>query len=384
MKIFVKYLVSFFCLLTTLDIQAGPNSADENTIVNEMIPAWMDKNSIPGVAVEIYTNGVPHSYNFGFADSHNKTPISDKTIFELGSITKIFTSLLVAEAINAGKMQLNAPISKYVPDLFPAGTKITVLNLETHTASLPLEAPAEIDSRVKLAGYFSHWTPPYAIGSQWAYSNVGIGLLGFSLETANHQSLDQMYRANILGPLHMQEIGLRIPKALNAFLSEGFMKDGKVMPPRTQTSLFPAAWAMKACGHDMLLFLKAALGLPGTPEKINKAMRMTETPYVSIPGARQGLVWDIETISWENIATLLNPPAEMKLGPIPAQMLNKNEQKFDEKALIEKTGTTNGFRVYIGIIPNRKSGIVILANRNVPNGEIVKTARTILFKLNNL
>jgi beta-lactamase class C len=93
------------------------------------------------------------------------------------------------------------------------------------------------------------------------------------------------------------------------------------------------------------------------------------------------MAWEIHPLSSANNDSLLNPPKEMGLGPLPAKALDKNEQQFNGNTLIDKTGATNGFRSYIALIPNQKSGIVILTNRYVSNGEIVKIGRTILFRL---
>jgi beta-lactamase class C len=179
----------------------------------------------------------------------------------------------------------------------------------------------------------------------------------------------------------MQEIGLRVPEALKKNYPQGFSSAGKAVPHEFASNLFPAAYGMKASGQDMIQFLKAALGLPGTPTKIKNSMRLTETPFYKIGGAEQGMAWEIHPLTSENKDDLLNPPKEMTLGPLPAKALDQNEQQFNGNALIDKTGATNGFRSYIALIPNQKSGIVILTNRYVSNREIVKTGRTILFKL---
>lgn len=381
MKKYFKYALIILSLFTTANISAAEKPQHPGALVNDTILAWMQKNNIPGVAVEIINNGVPHSYYFGYIDPATQKPITKKTIFQLGSITKLFTCLLIANAVNEGKMQLDSPIQKYLPDLFFSDKKITILNLATHTSGMPGNVPNHVNSREKLESYFSHWNPPYSAGSQWAYSNVGMGLLGFALETAKHQSMDQMYRGEILGPLRMQKIGLQIPTELKINYAQGFSSAGKAVPQELSSNLFPGAYSMKASGNDMLQFLKAALGLPGTPSKINKAMRLTETSYFKVHNMLQGLAWEIHPISSENMPSLLNPPTEMPLGPLPAKALDQIDQQFNPNALIDKTGATKGFRSYIALIPGQKSGIVILTNRYVSNGEIVKTGRAILFGL---
>lgn len=146
------------------------------------------------------------------------------------------------------------------------------------------------------------------------------------------------------------------------------------------TQLFPAAGSMRASGDDMLKFLSAALTLPGTPSEIKNAMRITQTPYYVTANYQQGLAWMIYPLATHRKTLLLNPPLDMDMGPLPAKQLDHKQQHFNKHALIDKTGASDGFRSYIAIIPERKSGIVILANRFVMNGEVIKVGREILLK----
>lgn len=354
--------------------------------INKTITAWMKKNDIPGVAIEVYRNGVPNSYYFGYADRNKKTPVTEKTIFEVGSFTKLFTSILLAEEVNAGKMSLNDPISKYTPDLAVSSDyldDITLLNLATHTSGLPFSVANETKTRSQLPGYFSNWNPASPIGSQWAYSNINIGLLGYALEASTHENINELYRNKLLKPLGMMPIGIIVPQEFEKNYAQGYNEDGKAVS-HSKSSLFPAAGAMKASGDDMLQFLKASLQLPGTPEKISDAVRLTQIAYAKTNTMSQGMAWLIYPITPKNQKDLLNPEMNRSMGPVDAKFIDKSEQRYDGNALIDKTGGTEGFRSYIAIIPNRQSGVVILANRYISNGEIIKVGREILFSFDNI
>ncbi len=383
MKVVVKN--SFFgllCLITSISAQANQQIASKtNAMIQQNIVAFMQKNHIPGAAVEIYINGVPHAYYYGYANVANKTEITPQTIFEVGSISKLFTSLLIAQQVNANHMKLDDSFTNYIPALADTNNNdlknITLEELATHTSGLPFKAPPSVTTWPQLVTFCTNWKPTSTIGSQWTYSNMGVGLLGYSIEGQSHQTYDQLVRKNIAVPLEMTSLGVTVPKQLQHNYAKGYDINNQVVKPINMV-LFPTAGAVKVSGQDMQKFLKAAIGLPGTPATIDSAMRLTQIPYVEVGAMKQGLAWEIREIDSQQMDSLLNP---ISVGSISATQLNQNQQKFDGNALIEKTGTTDGFRSYIAVIPDRHSGIVILTNRTSVDDQIVLTGRKILFNL---
>lgn len=385
----IKKLIVFlgFILLLYLNVIFAEENSEikESRRIERLVIAWMKKNNIPGAAIEIYADGQPHSYYFGLADKDKKIPITHHTIFELGSFTKLFTNLLLAEEVAAGKMVLDDSIVDYVPDLAILSDylpKVSVFNLATHTSGLPFHMASEIRSRSQLPEFFSNWVPSSSIGTFWEYSNINTGLLGYVLEASTHETINQLYRTRLLHPLDMQLIGIEVPKDLTKNYAQGYTEEDQVKKHDNQW-LFPAAGAMKASGEDMLRFLRAALQLPGVPVRISYAMRMTQTAYVKTDKMFQGLGWTIYPIRQDTIQELMHPELQSSFKSSKAKTLDKLQQKFDENVLIDKTGATEGFRSYIALIPARKSGVVILVNRYIPNGEIIKIGREILFGINS-
>jgi beta-lactamase class C len=381
MKKYWLRILSLICIFPLITAQATTNAS--NQMIAQTVMAWMKTNDIPGVAVEVYNNGVPHSYYFGYADRQTKKLITGATIFEIGSLTQLFTSLLLAEEVDTNKVKLSDPMVNYLIDLNVKPNKqlnkITLQNLATHTAGLPFNLPKTVRTQSDLDFYFPTWKPQFPIGSQWAYSNVGVGLLGSALEVITHESFNQLYRGKILQPLGMQPIGIVVPKQLLSNYVQGYDDNGAAVLRKNIDDLFPSSDDMKVSAVDMLQFLKAAIGLPGVPVTIARAMQITQTSYVSTPNMQQGLGWNIYSAVEKHKAELLNPPATMDMRPMPAQQLTKDQQKFDGAALMDATGATAGFRVYIALIPNAKSGVVILVNRNIPDYEIIRLGREILF-----
>lgn len=376
------------CLFTTLLCAsffsvASASTPSQEKIVQQVIQPFMQKNQIHGAAVEMIVHGVPHAYYFGYANAEQKTPVTGNSIFEIGSLTKIFTSVIAAEEIQSGNLDWNASIRKYIPDLTSkknaAIYAATIENLATHTSGVPLFLPDTIKTPKQLRAYFQQWKPAYPIGTEWQYSSMGIGLLGYCLEAVMHENYNQMYRERILQPLHMTPIGIVVPANLLSDYAQGYDINNHPVG-HMSLGLFPAAAGIKVSANDMLHFLSAALHLPGTPPAIEEAMRMTQTPYYRVDDFEQGMAWEIHPRLLQK--NWLYPSEQMKLGPLPAKLIPQKAQRFDGDALIDKTGQTRGFRAYIAVIPNEQSGIVILVNKTeIPNGEITRAGRKILLQL---
>jgi beta-lactamase class C len=369
----------FLCIAMMVAVPAYAQSADE--VVNNVMHEYMQKHEVPGMAVIVYTDGKPSAYYFGYADLETKKPITKDTIFELGSLTKLMTTLLLAQEVDFARMKLTDPVNKYIPTLPASFSTLTMRSLATHTSALPFKLPADVKTRVEWEeNYAVNWKPASAPDKNYTYSNVGIGLIGQAIQTVTHESLDMLYRKKILLPLGMQPIGINVPEKLKVNYAKGYNIQGAPLGPDT-LGLFPAAGDMKASAEDMGKFLSAAIGLPNTPEGIFYPMRMTQTAYLDVDGTAQGLAWQIHALTPETKKILLTGDDLLGLETLPVNAVFA-DPVFKGSDLIDKTGSTNGFRAYIAVMPNKKSGIVVLTNRNVPGSAFVLAAREILFKLN--
>jgi beta-lactamase class C len=335
------------------------------------------------MAVELYINGKPYAFHYGYANKETGVLVSGNSIFDIGSVTKIFTGLLLAMEINKGEMQLNAPITKYLP-ILPTPIKsiqqVTPEKLATHTSGLPFNMPKRIKTEPELLNYLARWHSSYIPGSQWAYSNFGIGLLGAALEYVTQTNYNLLYRTKILLPLHMNPIAFVVPLPFQGSIAQGYDGLG-VGKPDKELDVLPASWAMKASANDMLRFLSAAIGLPGTPDDILSAMRLTQTPFVAAPHLQQGLGWQIHSLDQTGMYRLLHVRGSEPIGPMEIAQIPANQRHFNADRLIDKTGSWDGFRAYVAVIPARQSGIVILVNRDVSNGAMIALGRLLLLKL---
>jgi len=374
----MKNIIAFLSLSIVFCCQQVFANASPS-FIDKTMKSFMQQYQIPGAAVAIIDHGKSSIYVYGYANMEKKEPISRQTIFEVGSITKLLTTLLLSEEVKNQQLQLSNSLTQYLPEfrgnLLLKG--ITLENLATYSSGLPFNAPELIKTPKQLQDYLMHWQPTEGIGSRWQYSNMGIGLLGSVLQNKNHKEINNLYRERILAPLHMSLIGLEIPQALQKNQAQGYTDKGKP-DVHLPLGLFPSAGAMKANIQDMSHFLVAAIGLPEAPINIRQAMEFSQTPRLQVGDMQQAMAWQVYPLEDKN---KLVAPENMNLDSLPVKWLSKDKVKFNPNALIDKTGATYGFRAYIAVIPGQESGIVILTNRYVSNGAIVNTGRHILFAL---
>ncbi len=379
----IRLLALFLFSLLALQACADPTQ--------EKLTKWMKRNGIPGAVVEIYDNGKRKSYYLGYADKSTKTLMTQDTIFEIASLTKIFTSILFADAVRSGSMALKDPVLRYVPDFSTSPrnklNQITLENLATHTTGFPFNVPKSINSRKKLTTYLSKWKNPTTVGSSWLYSNVNMGLLGYSLEKQTQKNINELYAEKILRPLGMWSSNTMIPNNMMYRYAQGYNMAGTPAPrrnsevwknPPNSDWIFPASGALKSTGRDMSRFLKAALHEVGTPQTLLDAIKLTQTSFVQTSRFQQGLTWIIHPEPFKNKTKLVTATA--RGGPYPAKF-SPIPPIFDGNALMEKTGASGGFRSYVAVIPNQKVGVVLLVNRYITSTELIRMGRSLA--LNN-
>lgn len=154
-----------------------PESADLEALVNDTIAPLMAEHRIPGMAIALSINGQQHYFNYGEADQEAGTPVTEETLFELGSISKIFTAALTGYAQSSGALSLSDPASQYLPELAgSAFDEISLLELGTYTAGeLPLQFPEGVQNEEQMIDFYRQWQPESPPGSHRLYSNPSIG-----------------------------------------------------------------------------------------------------------------------------------------------------------------------------------------------------------------
>jgi serine-type D-Ala-D-Ala carboxypeptidase/endopeptidase len=302
-----------------------------------------------GIVVGVVDAGGRRIISYGQMGTNDPRPVDGNTVYEIGSISKIFTSLLLADMARRGEVTLDEPVARLLPEGIrvptSGGRQITLTDLATHTSGLPPMptnfAPRDpsnpyVDYTVeKLFAFLSGATLTGNVGAQWEYSNLGGGLLGMALARRANTDYESAVAARILAPLGMRSTAITLTADLNARFATGHNATMHPTPHWTFAAL-EGAGAWRSTANDLLTFLAANIGLTTSP--LDSAM--ADMRAVSRPGAaptvRAGLGWGLG-----------GPPGH---------------------SYVFWGGTTTGFQSFIVFDPARRVGIVVLSNVGTPIG----------------
>lgn len=357
-------------------------AADQlETVVKAAVQPVMQAQNIAGMAVAVTVDGQPHYFNFGVASKETASPVSENTLFEIGSVSKTFTATLAGYAQATGKLALTDNASQVLPALRgSAFDHINVLQLGTYTAGgLPLQFPAEADSADKMLGYYQQWKPVYPAGSHRLYSNPSLGLFGYLAAHSMGQPFDEAMEKTLLPKLGLKHTWLTVPQEQMALYAQGYNKDDK--PVRVGPGALDAeAYGVKTSSADLLRYVQANMHPANLEKPLQQAIALTHSGYYTVGDMTQGLGWEMYAWPVTLERLLEGNSTQMAMEAHKVQWLNPPRPE-PENVLINKTGSTGGFGAYVVYVPSKDMGIVILANKNYPNAERVKIAHQILSAL---
>jgi CubicO group peptidase (beta-lactamase class C family) len=202
-----------------MSLATSPQSASNTTVdisrMEEVIQSFVAKKQFMGSVLVARGSDILLDKGYGFANLEWNIPNSPKTKFRLGSITKQFTAASILLLQERGKLNVNDPVKKYMPDAPAAWDKITIFNLLTHTAGIPNFTSFPDYPSIKpfaktpeqLVALFRDKPLDFEPGEKWNYSNSGYILLGYLIEKISGQKYDQFVRENIFKPLGMADSG---------------------------------------------------------------------------------------------------------------------------------------------------------------------------------
>ncbi|PQZ93386.1 MULTISPECIES: class C beta-lactamase [Pseudomonas] len=376
-----RHTLKLTVLAMALAVGHAQAASDLRAVVDARVKPLMQQQSIAGVVVGVVQEGKTRYFNYGVADKDTQAPVSENTLFEIGSVSKTFTATLAGYAVASGTLTLSDRASHYLPAL--RGSQfdhVSVLNLGTYTAGgLPLQFPQAADNAEHMVGYYQQWKPEFAPGTRRLYSNPSLGLFGYLAAQSLKQPFDPLMENTLLPKLGLKHTFLKVPKDQMSLYAQGYGKDGK--PVRVGPgALDSEAYGVKTSAADLLHYVQVNMNPAHLDKALRQAIAITHTGYYSVDGMTQGLGWEMYPYPIQLDALVDGNSTKMAMEPHPVNWLTP-PQALQPGTLVNKTGSTNGFGAYVAYVPSKKVGVVILANKNYPNAERVKVAHAILSAL---
>jgi beta-lactamase class C len=370
------------CLLPTA-IGAADSPSTITAAIDRALRPLLAEYEVPGIAVAVTVDGRQHFFSYGVASKDKNTPVTKDTLFEIGSVSKTFTATLAAHAQALGKISLDDHPGKYMPQLRGSALdEASLLNLGTYTAGgLPLQFPDAVTNNAEMATYFHEWKPSAAPGAQRRYSNPSSGLLGHIIGLAMTDNFADLVETELFPKLGLRHSYIRVPEAEIDNYAWGYNKAGK--PTRVNPGVFDAeAYGVKSTATDLIRFVEANIRPENLEASIRRAVEGTHIGYFSIGEMVQGLGWEqypypiaLDRLLAGNSATMAmeaNAATEITPPQAPSGL-----------TLFNKTGSTNGFGAYVAFVPEKRIGIVMLANKNIPIPARITAAHAVLEQLSS-
>lgn len=304
-----------------------------------------------GIVVGIITPDRRSVVSYGTFGKDDPRPVDGDTIFEIGSINKVFTTLLLSDLAQHGQLSLDDPAGGCLPpgSTMPerGGKQITYTDLATHTSGLPLyptnldrsdPATANADySPEKLYEFLSTYKMQRDIGADYEYSSFGMALLGHMLGLCAGIDPADLIQERILTPLGLNDTVFNVPPELLPRLVTGHNAALEPVVGTPNTATLGGAGAQRSSANDMLKFLEAVMGVTDSPLKPAMDAQLDIRRPTGIPDVEIGIGWHIQKVG--------------SLGD-----------------LVSHGGTTGGFRAFTGFVPSTGVGVIALSNTSTETG----------------
>ena len=333
-------ILSVFSLLFTA-VQSMASPVDPQEIQKTLKDAVANRHTV-GIVVGIIDKSGRTITSYGKTAADGRAVDAD-SVFEIGSVTKTFTTTLLADMVARGLVSLDDPVANCLPKGVKVpergGKQITLLDLATHRSGLPRMpsnfAPADPDNPYadytagKLFEFLAGYSLPRDIGASYEYSNLGAGLLGEALARRAGKSYEALLTEIIFRPLEMTSTGIVLRPEMAARLAMGHSQ--QLLPVKNwDLDALAGAGAIRSTVNDMLNYLAAYMGLKPSPLAPALAMARQDRNDTTIPDMRIGLAWHL--------------------------------LKLPDTVIVWHNGGTAGYHSFIGFDLQKGMGIVVLSN----------------------
>jgi D-alanyl-D-alanine-carboxypeptidase/D-alanyl-D-alanine-endopeptidase len=347
--------VYFILLLTGATWAAASQALPilEDEAILRMLSMRVDlQKQATGIVVGVIDSKGPHFVSYGTMGLGDERPVNGETVFDIGSITKVFSALLLADMAQRGEVKIDDPAVKYLdkkkvklPER--GGKQITLVDLATHTSGLPLR-PTNLVSKDpddKYRGYtvdlmyecLSSFTLPRDIGTKYEYSNLAYGLLGHVLAKRLGTTYADLVESRITRPLGMKDTRIDLTPAMKSRMAAGYNNELTPIPSEWHFGALQSAGAFSSTANDLLKFLDALLGYKQSPLlPAMKSMLDIRRPGGMQPSTQIALAWNVYVDGGQEV--------------------------------VWKNGSVGGYRSFIGFDRTARVGVVALANAQTALG----------------
>jgi CubicO group peptidase (beta-lactamase class C family) len=326
-------VVLFACLSFTAHASGLPTDSEIHRILEDRVQAIAGPEGGMGIVVGVLDEKGPRVIAYGDG-------LNGDSVFEIASVTKVFTALLLVDMTRTRDLALNDPVIKYLPKgtKLPErnGRKITLVDLATHTSGLPF-----MPDGAEFYPFLATYALPRDIGAEWDYSNLGYWLLQEAMSRRDRADFEQLLQKRVIVPLGLHSTAITWTPELKARAAIGH--DASLQPAPTFAStpiynLMPAAGGMLSTPNDLLKFLGIAMGY----EDSKLAPTIAKTLQTRRPAGsnEQALGWLIAGTG--------------------------------EDQIVFHDGGSFGYSSSVVWQPQRRIGVVVLSNQTTNVGDIAR------------
>lgn len=330
--------------------------------IDELVQQFFESGSYPSLSVGVVENDrLVYARSLGVADKASGQPATPYTLYEIGSVGKVFTTTVLAILHDRGALQIDDPVEKWVPAVeevsrsFESGQQLTLEHLATHTSGLP-GIPANVGhlppfqwkgySAEDLHRSFKDTELLYPAGKSMVYSTLGVGLLGHVMAVATRRPYEAVIAEELLLPLGMHDTVITLqPHQRDRYSVGYFSGDSQEEVPYYEYGILAGGGAHRSTVTDLALFLRAQWGYPGSAtnplnERVRSALHRIRWQSGEDNGGRTALGWFAEP--HEGVGTIFS-----------------------------HRGRTAGHGAVVAFIPELRVGVILLTNRGGRDSNIM-------------
>jgi D-alanyl-D-alanine-carboxypeptidase/D-alanyl-D-alanine-endopeptidase len=314
--------------------------------VDRIAEKYLGRSGAPGFTVGIIDGKKASVFGYGRVSKDSEAKPKGNTVYEIGSITKVFTTFLLADLAQEGLVRLNDPIRLHLPSEVraprSADQEILLSHLATHTSGLP-RLPANLPpsddpyanySANRLYDYLQAHRLGWPVGKRFEYSNLGMGLLGHLLERASGMTYEELVVRRLAGPLKMNDTRIALTPGMKERLAPPYDAAGN--PSRNwHFQALAGAGALRSTADDLLKFAAANLG-QSDPRLAAVFATCQATRESDREGLRIGLGWHSSPV------------------------------RAGGQWMVWHNGGTGGYSTFIGFVKETGTAVVVLSNGSPP------------------